>query len=226
MNEKRKNGLDEKKQRRTYMPKDIRREMIVDAARPIFARKGFKGTTVEDICAASGIAPRTLYVHFNNKKEIFELVVADIQEKLSTIVSKTIHEHMPNTNSGEEVHENEAYNFIRQKNHNVFKMVKENRDLILILFREASTFSFDVYQFIKTSIDSMLGLVRTEQNVFQALGLINTMDSRYSSQVIVGSMLLSTFYEIIENDCEDIERLTDIITKLQFYGFVIPPGKA
>lgn len=223
MNEKRKNkSYKGKKQRRTYMPKEIRRKMIADAARPIFAKKRFKGTTIEDICTASGIAPRTLYLHFKNKKEVFELVVSDIREKLSVFVKETLHENKQTTNLDAKIDENEAYNFIRQKNYNVFKMVKENRDLLLILLREASSFSFNVYYFLKTTIDSLLELVKTEQNVFQTLGLIKNLDSRYSSQVIVGSMLIAMLYEIIENDCDDLEQLTDMITKLQFYGFGLP----
>lgn len=220
MRKKLSNG--KKRHRRTYLPKEIRREMIAHTAMPIFAEKGFRGTTVEDICAACGIAPRTFYINFKNKKVLFELVVADIREKFSTIVRETIHENKPTIHNGEEVDQNEAYNFIRQKNYNIFKMVKENRDLLVILFREASLIGFNVYHFLKTIIDSMLGLVRTEQNVLQALGLVNDIDSRYSSQVIVGGMLLSIFYEIIEGDCDDIEQLADMTTKLQFYGFVVP----
>ena len=94
------------------MPRENRRAMIAEAAMPMFANKGFKNTTIEDICTACGIANRTLYLHFKNKKEIFELVISGLQEKLNEIVREGIHDKkIP----GEEYDENDAYNFILNK---------------------------------------------------------------------------------------------------------------
>ena len=49
-----------------------RRKGIVAAAVPLFARKGFAGTTTKEISEAAGISEALLYKHFPSKKLLYE----------------------------------------------------------------------------------------------------------------------------------------------------------
>ena len=60
-------GTTERKARE----KTLRRKQISDAARKVFADKGFKGATVEDIAREAELSPGTLYLYFNSKDEIY-----------------------------------------------------------------------------------------------------------------------------------------------------------
>lgn len=60
-------GTTERKARE----KSLRRKQISDAARKVFADKGFKGATVEDIAREAELSPGTLYLYFNSKDEIY-----------------------------------------------------------------------------------------------------------------------------------------------------------
>lgn len=51
---------------------DERRKGIVAAAVPLFARKGFAGTTTKEIAEAAGISEALLYKHFPSKKLLYE----------------------------------------------------------------------------------------------------------------------------------------------------------
>jgi AcrR family transcriptional regulator len=44
---------------------------IMDAARKVFASKGFNATTMDDVAEHAGIAKGTLYLYFRSKREIF-----------------------------------------------------------------------------------------------------------------------------------------------------------
>src|SRR5260370_5403284 len=50
---------------------DFRREAILSAARKLFARKGFDGTTMDDGAESSSIAKGTLYLYFRSKRQIY-----------------------------------------------------------------------------------------------------------------------------------------------------------
>lgn len=50
---------------------EFRSAEILEAARKVFARKGFEQTTVDDIAAAAGVAKGTLYLYFRSKREIY-----------------------------------------------------------------------------------------------------------------------------------------------------------
>jgi AcrR family transcriptional regulator len=48
-----------------------RRQEIADAAKKVFARKGFKGATMEDIAREAELSPGTLYLYVKSKDELF-----------------------------------------------------------------------------------------------------------------------------------------------------------
>lgn len=60
-------GIEERKERERQM----RRQQIMDAAKKVFAAKGFGGATMENIADEAEFSPATLYLYFRNKDELF-----------------------------------------------------------------------------------------------------------------------------------------------------------
>lgn len=54
-----------------------RRRLILEAARAVFARKGTRAATIEDICAEAGISAGGIYTHFPSKAAIREALHAE-----------------------------------------------------------------------------------------------------------------------------------------------------
>lgn len=73
------------------MPKQDTRERIMEAALELFARYGFKKTTVDDIARESGVGKGTVYLYFSSKEEIALEVMRDqnrqIHDKLRALAS-------------------------------------------------------------------------------------------------------------------------------------------
>lgn len=59
-----------------------RREQILSAALPCFARRGYEGTGTRDLAAAAGITEPILYRHFAGKAGLFEAVLGRVGERL------------------------------------------------------------------------------------------------------------------------------------------------
>ena len=49
---------------------NARKAQIMEAARACFGRKGFAGTTIQDICREAGLSPGAIYRYFNSKSDI------------------------------------------------------------------------------------------------------------------------------------------------------------
>jgi AcrR family transcriptional regulator len=66
---------------------EFRRTAIVDAARTVFARKGFARGIMDEIANEAGIAKGTVYLYFRSKKEIYKAVLDQDMEflKASTL---------------------------------------------------------------------------------------------------------------------------------------------
>ena len=56
---------------------------VEDAARKLFASRGFADTTIDDIAARAGVAKGAVYHHFSSKEEIFTRVLESIQAELA-----------------------------------------------------------------------------------------------------------------------------------------------
>jgi TetR/AcrR family transcriptional repressor of mexJK operon len=54
------------------------RASVVDAARTLFLRKGYAGTTMEDIAALAGLTKRTVYNNYAGKDALFTEIVVEV----------------------------------------------------------------------------------------------------------------------------------------------------
>ncbi|MDR1523666.1 MAG: TetR/AcrR family transcriptional regulator [Tannerella sp.] len=71
------------------------REILIDAARRVFARKGIERTTMNDIAAASQKGRRTLYMYFKNKGEISAIVIKNEMERLHEMLEAVEKKNLP-----------------------------------------------------------------------------------------------------------------------------------
>src|SRR3954469_18345901 len=58
--------------RRAKLESEERRRGIVDAAMPLFARRGFAGTTTKEIARAAGVSEALVFQHFPSKVALYQ----------------------------------------------------------------------------------------------------------------------------------------------------------
>jgi TetR/AcrR family fatty acid metabolism transcriptional regulator len=63
---------------------EFRRTEIVDAARTVFARRGFAQGIMDEIAKEAGVAKGTLYLYFRSKTEIYKAVLDHDMKTLKT----------------------------------------------------------------------------------------------------------------------------------------------
>src|SRR4051812_3000486 len=75
---------------------DGRRQAIVAAAIPLFARKGFAGTTTRELAETAGISEALLFRHFPSKQLLYREILLQLGcqgdpalEKLATLPAST-----------------------------------------------------------------------------------------------------------------------------------------
>lgn len=65
---------------------EFRSSEIIDAARRIFARKGFAGASVDEIAEAAGLAKGTLYTYFPSKRDLY---LAALRQGIARLTEET-----------------------------------------------------------------------------------------------------------------------------------------
>lgn len=68
-----------------------RKQAIVEAARPLFAKNGLRGTSVREIARAADVSEALLYKHFASKEDLYEEVI-DYAGKVSATRIKNLKE--------------------------------------------------------------------------------------------------------------------------------------
>ncbi|MEW5323840.1 TetR/AcrR family transcriptional regulator [Geobacillus thermoleovorans] len=73
----------------------VYKQTIAQAAERLFLERGFDGTSISDICAASGYSRRTLYRYFATKEEILYYIVANGLEQLRDRLTDIVQTKQP-----------------------------------------------------------------------------------------------------------------------------------
>lgn len=101
-----------------------RRSAILQAARTVFADKGYREATLDDIAEHAELAKGTLYNYFRNKEDLFGQVVLSLLDDVKGIAEEAV---------GESDSAHAAY---QRYAANSMTYYRANRDILLIVARE------------------------------------------------------------------------------------------
>ena len=71
-----------------------KRQAILDAALGIFARDGYSRAGIDAIASAAGVSTRTIYNHFQDKAELFQVVIQDSAARVADAQIALIDRHL------------------------------------------------------------------------------------------------------------------------------------
>jgi AcrR family transcriptional regulator len=69
---------------------DLKRELILDAARKVFEADGLEGASLRAIAAGAGYTPAALYFHFESKQAIYAEILCSSLKNLGQTISRAV----------------------------------------------------------------------------------------------------------------------------------------
>src|SRR5215470_15906416 len=69
---------------------DLKRGLILDAARKVFEAEGLEGASLRAIAGAAGYTPAALYFHFESKEAIYAEVLRNSLTNLGLAVTRAV----------------------------------------------------------------------------------------------------------------------------------------
>ena len=76
---------------RKLLSRPKRQEVILQGAATAFAAKGFAGTSMEEVAAASGITKEIVYRNFASKEDLYRAVLERTVERIRSEFSRITH---------------------------------------------------------------------------------------------------------------------------------------
>ncbi|RDI61275.1 TetR/AcrR family transcriptional regulator [Microvirga subterranea] len=81
-------AVEQRKQGRVQATRNLKRGLILEAARRVFEAEGLEGASLRAIAAAAGYTPAALYFHFESKEAIYAEILQVSLAKLGEVVRK------------------------------------------------------------------------------------------------------------------------------------------
>ena len=156
------------------------RNRILEAARRLFAKQGFDGTTTRDLAQAAGVAEGTLFRHFVNKKAILvEVATQGWIEILTDLLT--------------ELSEMGSYKAVAQVMRNRMWNLQKNSDLMRVCFMEAQ-FHPDLRDRVQSEvIDKMTNVAEAFFQTAMEKGIYRQMDAKLVARVFLGMFAVAGF---------------------------------
>src|SRR5499433_2857997 len=70
--------------------RDLKRSLILDAARKVFEAEGLDGASLRAIAASAGYTPAALYFHFESKEAIYAEILCGSLKNLGLAIGRAV----------------------------------------------------------------------------------------------------------------------------------------
>jgi AcrR family transcriptional regulator len=179
--------------------KEQRRQQILNAARDVFARRGYHAAKIDEIVSDAGIARGTFYLYFEDKRAIFEEIVDRTLARLGMAIVRV--DLRPAAGSvADQVCEN-----IRR----IVRILLEDRATTKILLSDALGVDPAFDRKLLALYDVMSTLLEDSLRDGQALGIVGQGDVRLMAWLMMGA-LKEAMFQIVQRGAEyDEDKLVD-----------------
>ena len=193
------------------MERQARREQVLRHAKRIFARKGYHRTNVADIIGRARIARGTFYLYFQNKKDLFEVLLEEVLTELSARILR-LKVGPDSLNPVEQLRAN-----LRR----VVTYVLEERELTDILLNHSTGFDSDLDNKILNFYDRIAALIQRSLDLGIEMQLVRETDTRAIAYSILGA--IKEVIGLLSRDgAADANRLVESILDFGLRGVARP----
>ncbi len=194
---------------RAQRRRQARKDQILAAAKELFARRGYRDTSILAVIEQAGISRGTFYSYFDSKDELFRDLVDGLVEQMMAVVDVVDPGH------GERP--------VRETFDNVRRLVDllfSDRDLANVLCRVAVGVDAHVEQSINRLHAFLYDMTESALVAGAEYGHIRSVSEKIAAVAYVGSVkeVLYQFCVVVEEDAPDREEVARVLFDLVMRG--------
>lgn len=198
-----------RKTEKVRLKQKSKEKAIIQAAKEVFAQKGFQDASIKDIVRKAGVATGTFYLYFRNKERFFEALVEEMYQELLQAISE------------ERKKVTGAIAKLRVSMEVCIKLFNQERNLAKIVIIQAPAASPAVGRHVSHVLEALVELTREDLEEAMADGLIPPGDSRVLALAFVGS-----FNQVIRDwlgshEPYDLEQAFETLLRFNWRGLGI-----
>jgi AcrR family transcriptional regulator len=196
--------------------RDERRQSLLDAARVLFAEKGYHDTTVDDITRTANVAKGTFYLYFSEKREIYYEV---IRVFLEMVKEAGVAIYSPPGSPTEYV------DHTRTNARNLIRVLTDNRQLTRMAYGEAAGLDPRLTDLWRKFYREIAEVEARNLEFGIQLGVVRRCHAFLQAYVHIG-MVERVMLELLEHpeDFPPIDELVDEMLRAGYEGLRGPNG--
>ncbi|HDH97275.1 MAG TPA: TetR/AcrR family transcriptional regulator [Proteobacteria bacterium] len=184
------------------------KERLLEAAKKVFAEKGYHAAGVSDIIEAAGVARGTFYLYFKSKRDVFTALVEYIIQKIDSLVTPlpmdTPEQILPR---------------LKETLLKVYGFFDSDRDLAALIIREATSLDAQSWESLNEAVALLSNWIASYIERGQRLGVLCRVNPKILSFTFLGAlreMLLQ--YAITGFLDSELEEMTETLLEVFLFG--------
>ncbi len=181
--------------------RNLRRQELVTSATRVFARRGYRATSIDDIVKEADIARGTFYLYFESKVDVFNAIFDSFLMDLKTVAQSEARRPVDLT---------DVPTAVRGVIVEWLRYFSQNRDLAAVMFSNGASVDPD---FKKKCAEVLAGMYARWEQSIEMLRKLGVGDPRLSPEFIrvsmVGMVSQIVLHYIVPDPKADIEHLAD-----------------
>lgn len=215
--------LKDTKRRRTYLKADVRRRQILDVAKDVFARRGYRVANVADICEAARIGRGTLYQYFDNKQAVLLALMEDLATRVRRILEERpqispLPGQLPAAKGRPPVEMIRA--FCGKRLRQLLDAVFVDEQTLRLILRDARGLDGAVDQVIAMIDALVLGAMVEDTRAAQKAGYVRKGDPEMIARFMLGGVEKLVLHALAGDGPVDLDQIVALTIELELLGIL------
>jgi len=159
------------------MEKESTRQRLLEAAKRVFAQKGYHAAGVSDIIEAAGVARGTFYLYFDSKRDVFnalvEYIIGQVDEMMTALPLDEPEKIVPHLKS------------LVLK---VYEFFENDPDLATLIIREATSLDAQSWERLNEAISLLADWIVSYLKQGRKYGVLRKFNPRIFAFMFLGAI--------------------------------------
>jgi len=184
------------------------KERLLEAAKRVFAEKGYHAAGVSDIIEAAGVARGTFYLYFKSKRDVFSALVEHIIQQLDSLITA-----LP-LDTPERILPHLKETVLR-----IYEFFDSDPDLATLIIREATSLDAQSWESLNEAIFLLSDWMASYVERGQRMGILRKVNPKISSFMFLGAVReLLMQYTITGFLDSELEEMTETLLDTFLFG--------
>jgi len=204
--------------RRTYLAAGARRAQILEVAKQVFSRRGYRTANVADICSAARIGRGTLYQYFDNKQAVLLALMEDLAGRVRAVLEgrpRVADLPRPTRADPEAIR-----GFCEHRLRQILDAVFVDEQSLRLLLRDARGLDGAVDEVIALVDDLVFGALLGDLEAAQRAGYLRAGDPRLMARWVLGGIEKMCLTALREDEEVDLDAIVKSAVDIELFGLL------